>query len=354
MSVLVRDTLVKRCTILSYQGDKTAATPSYFSVWCRSSGHAAPITALASLPTARSGVAAPLAMTGSTMPLVATSSSILGNLGNSLIPPLVTKPDPSLFYTGEGLPPIPKSLVNKITSWQFVEMSELLPEYWPVAREDGSKKAPTHRPKVIDDFDTWLQCFALYVGVLGTYHPEAARELMAYLVCISRAKQDYEGRAWAHYDTFYRRNAAVTNNRKWSAVNSSIYSLCFTGKASGRKRCDICRSTNHTTKSCPDEDKIDVQLPTRLKTIESALLTLATAKTEAADGPGPSTEVCRLYNNNKCRYKKCKYRHACAVCNGPHPAVWCQKLRPSSEQNRQFRREATRPYNWTGSALLIA
>ena len=175
-----------------------------------------PITALASLPTARSGVAALLAMTGSislTMPLVATSSSILGNLGNSLIPPLVTKSDPSLFYTGEGLPPIPKSLVNKITSWQFMEMSELLPEYWPVAREDGSKKASTRRPKVIDDFDTWLQCFALYVGVLGTYHREAVRELMAYLVCISRAKQDYEGRAWAHCDTFYRRNAAVTNNR---------------------------------------------------------------------------------------------------------------------------------------------
>ena len=94
----------------------------------------------------------------------------------------------------------------------------------------------------------------------------------------------------------------------------------------------------------PEEDEVDVQLPTRLKAIESALLTLATAKTEAADGTGPSTEVCRLYNNNKCRYKKCKYRHACAVCNGPHPAVWCQKLRPSSEQNRQFRREAARPY----------
>ena len=91
-------------------------------------------------------------------------------------------------------------------------------------------------------------------------------------------------------------------------MNSSIYSLCFTGKASGRKRCDICRSTNHTTKSCPEEDEVDVQLPTRLKAIESALFTLATAKTEAADGPGPSTEVCRLYNNNKCRYKKCKYR----------------------------------------------
>ena len=70
----------------------------------------------------------------------------------------------------------------------------------------------------------------------------------------------------------YRRNAAVTNNRKWSAVNSSIYSLCFRGKASGRERCQICQSTNHPTKSCPVEDGVDVQLPAHLKAIKSALL----------------------------------------------------------------------------------
>ena len=93
--------------------------------------------------------------------------------------------------------------------------------------------------------------------------------------------------------------------------------------------------------------------------IESALLTLATAKTKVADGPGPSTEVCRLYNNNKCQYKKCKYRHSCAVCNGPHP--------PSSsvvpEASALIRAESAvsarghltiLTINWTGSALLFA
>ena len=33
------------------------------------------------------------------------------------------------LYVGEGLPPVPVKLVEKIHKWEFVEMSELLPEY---------------------------------------------------------------------------------------------------------------------------------------------------------------------------------------------------------------------------------
>ena len=34
------------------------------------------------------------------------------------------------LYVGEGLPPVPVKLVEKIHTWEFVEMAELLPEYW--------------------------------------------------------------------------------------------------------------------------------------------------------------------------------------------------------------------------------
>ena len=87
-----------------------------------------------------------------------------------------------MVYVGEGLPPIPRSLVDKIVAWKFVEMSEMLPEYWALAKKDNDpKKEKSKRPKVTD-FHTWLQCFAMYAGVLGKHHPSAIPEVMAYMV----------------------------------------------------------------------------------------------------------------------------------------------------------------------------
>ena len=34
------------------------------------------------------------------------------------------------LYVGEGLPPVPVKLVEKIHKWEFVDMAEMLPEYW--------------------------------------------------------------------------------------------------------------------------------------------------------------------------------------------------------------------------------
>ena len=137
-----------------------------------------------------------------------------------------------MVYVGEGLPPIPRSLVDKIVAWKFVEMSEMLPEYWALAKEDNDpKKEKSKRPKVTD-FHTWLQCFAMYAGVLGKHHPSAIPELMAYMVTISQAFQDFDGLAWVSYDAAYRRWAAASGNRNWSSVNPSVYVICFTGRAS--------------------------------------------------------------------------------------------------------------------------
>ncbi len=80
--------------------------------------------------------------------------------------------DPNLVYVGEGLPPIPKPIVDRIADWKFIDMAELLPEFWALlCGEEDSKKAASRRPKQVTDFHTWLQCFALYCGVLGRRDP---------------------------------------------------------------------------------------------------------------------------------------------------------------------------------------
>ena len=51
----------------------------------------------------------------------------------NLLPTIGQSKDASLsagIYVGEGLLPVPAKLAEKITRWEFVEMAELLPEFW--------------------------------------------------------------------------------------------------------------------------------------------------------------------------------------------------------------------------------
>ena len=48
-------------------------------------------------------------------------------------------------------------------------------------------------------------------------------ELMAYMISILQASQEYESLAWATYDAAYHRQA--TGYKQWSKVNSSLYTI---------------------------------------------------------------------------------------------------------------------------------
>ena len=236
-------------------------------------------------------------------------------------------------------------------------MAELLPEYWPLARgEDDPRKATVKRPKQVTDFHTWLQCFGTYCAILGRHFAAVVPELMSYLVTISRAHQDYAGLAWVRYDAAYRRNAAVLGNRRWSTINLSLHALCFAGRPTVSNRCELCMSTGHVTGSCPQQDEADPGLPSRIKAVESVVLSL----TRGSSSAGPvrrevlrPTEGCRLFNRGACRFRQCKFRHVCSQCQGQHAAVHCPTAGGVSPQttevgtalvSRAARREGTRPY----------
>ena len=90
-------------------------------------------------------------------------------------------------YVGEGLPPIPRRLADKICRWEFVDMAEMLPEFWPQLRDEDADRrgaTPRRKPKQVMVFTTLLQFFAAYTSVLASTHPAAIPELMAYLVTV--------------------------------------------------------------------------------------------------------------------------------------------------------------------------
>ena len=56
--------------------------------------------------------------------------------------------------------------------------------------------------------------------------------------------------SWAQYDAAYCRQAANTGDRRWSQINSPLYVICFTGRAQGAQRCELCASVFHPSKDC--------------------------------------------------------------------------------------------------------
>ena len=177
-------------------------------------------------------------------------------------------------YVREGLPPVPTKLAAKIQRGEFVEMTELLPEFWSSQREDNHSKqeAKARRARSVQNIFTWLQCYGLFVSVLGPQHPSRIPELMAYQATIVRASQDYAGLAWVRYDSAFRRQAALTGLTRWSAINPTLYTRCFPGSARTSSRCELCFATTHHTKECAQQGDPDPGVRERLRAIEKAVI----------------------------------------------------------------------------------
>ena len=147
--------------------------------------------------TGASSVSLDTASSGSgTVVQPSTVAGVSASLLN-LLPILASRalPPTSGVYVGEGLPPVPPRLAAKILRLEFVDMSEMLPEYWSstTAEEEDQKRAPPHRRRQVTDIFTWIQCFASYMSVLAGRFADCVPEMMAYLVTITWVSQDFSG-----------------------------------------------------------------------------------------------------------------------------------------------------------------
>ena len=178
-------------------------------------------------------------------------------------------------------------------------MGELLPEFWSNYRDDDLmvKRPSARRTRKVINIYTWVECFSIcmYMSVLTPVHPEVIPELMAYLSTIVRVSQDFVGLAWVRYNAGFHWQAALTGNRSWSQINTTLYTLCFTVNTLSTTRCELCFASSHSAAKCEQRGDPDPELPARIKAIETAVLALI-AK-QGIGGPiRPSAEICRLWS----------------------------------------------------------
>ena len=199
-------------------------------------------------------------------------------------------------FMGEGLPPSTRALGGADMA-VGVHGDVQTPARAAGRPEDRGRHSKTTKSSTgPQERARYRQCFAVFVGVVAKTPPEAVPGLMAYMISIIRASQEYEGAAWAAYDAAFRRQAAATGQRDWGKINSSLYTICFTGKAKRSQRYDNCLSAAHKTAECYAVGDEEPDVAGRVRAVESALLAFSTNHGSPA-GRGPrSAEVCRLFN----------------------------------------------------------
>jgi len=157
---------------------------------------------------------------------------------------------------------------------------------------------------------------------------------MAYMAMIIRASQDHKAIAWVRYDVGFWRQAALTKNRTWSQINSTLYSMCFTASFQRVARCELCLGTTHSAANYALQGEPMGEVKERMRTMEATLLALA-ARQQPRRGAEAFVQrleqVCRLYNQERCHYVQCKHIHECLQCHGSHQAVRCQQGQPSEQ-----------------------
>ena len=176
-------------------------------------------------------------------------------------------------------------------------MGKLLPEFCvgqPRELERESTRGQTMQARQVMDIFTWVQCFGTYVAVVAPVEPLSVSELMAYMGTIVRVSQDYDGLGWVRYDSAFRRQAALSGNKKWSVINGTLFTMNFSGRSAGTRRCELCFATSQIERDCaqsgnPDPDLGPVPIIPRVFR--------------------PSGEACRKWNSSGCTFPQCRHLH---------------------------------------------
>ena len=279
---------------------------------------------------------------------ISSSRSLRVPLAQERPAPLADDSIPSLIAVHSSLPLLSKRIVQQIQAGEFVDLADL-----PPARSRQSSSIPPmsalspmgvlqlqeieRRQKLLPDFLTWSQCFAVYTAVLGSCQPQRISELMSYQYEIAKCARKFKWPSWVIYDINFRQEAASYPTLSWAEAASyptlswaeaaghrepKIYQQCFNGMEKDPLEgwCRSCLSLDHTTSLCPSAPTTPQQPPFLLqRKCPMGDPTLAL--------PESAREICRNFNTKGCKYPKCRRRHVCVQCYGGHPQHRCP-LRP--------------------------
>ena len=147
-------------------------------------------------------------------------------------------------------------------------------------------------------------------------------------------------------------------NLNWSATNTRLYNEAFTGRAKALPRFQHCLSEDHGAQVCPHNPHPPYMgwlAPAYPLNLQPAIQPGPSAQPAPLPGAGQGAntrnEICRGFNDSRCRFPRCRFAHICSECFGPHLASSCPcrgaPLALRGRQPNRLRQNQPRPYPQT-------
>ena len=312
-------------------------TPLILYVWAATLGYLPPPCCLSSVTLLSEAQTGPVFSSPTQLAAVSWAGA---STSETLPSPLVTGPQFGMTVSGSPSPPglvlspaaepIPKKIVDKIRSGQFVEMKELLTDNLSLISQLEAVQgiAPLHmlgaaRPRLqeISSLPTWCYCFLGYMAA-RTSDP-VTRDQLAYARLLIKEAQRHGGLGWLDYDRVFRQQVAADPSLCWNTLIPGLQATTILGQQSVKQPvfCTLCREVDHTRDQCA------------LACLQSPD-PAAAAVTRSSRPPAlrrRADYTCISWNKGSCLFPgQCSYRHICAICQASHRAKDCPRAPDSS------------------------
>ena len=139
------------------------------------------------------------------------------------------------MYIGAGLPPVPSKLVKRIQDGRYIDMAELLPTNLSSSQstDDEQSNKTKNKYQEVTNIVRWLQCFGIYLAVISRSAPHRTVDLLGYQNLIIQGYLNYQDGRWVVYDRQFRQKASATSVPEWSAIDTTLWNLAFSGHVTG-------------------------------------------------------------------------------------------------------------------------
>ena len=249
------------------------------------------------------------------------------------------------FSLGHGFPLIPGKIVSRIQKWEFINMSELLPDNLELARRSVEHRAtascvnlkPPKKRELLEDWKglvSWSVCFNTFAAIVAKKHPEKFQELLAYHSTILVEALRFGCKGWMSYDRMFREHVEKEPSSNWSLLHSMFYSLSFLSQRVEASTCPKCMGSDHSKFECALSALDPQQEPTRSRPMENSRQSGpakkrfrrdVTPQSGAPSSSAPKT-ICFSFNEGQCfrHPKPCDREHKCIRCGGDHRMIDCK------------------------------
>ncbi|XP_067317382.1 uncharacterized protein [Anolis sagrei] len=198
--------------------------------------------------------------------------------------------------------------IDKILRNEYIDMFSLYFRELDKKEKDDmdeERKEKLKKRRVEQNWKNWIACYTIYASLLVEAHPYRAKALFKYQNIIYGAYVNYTGQAWLFYDSRFRSEAATKPDKRWDLIDSQLW-----------------MEVMNTTRAVPGE-KADSG-----HTIQNAKGSQPFRQGNPAQQPQKQKGMCWGYAaNGVCARKDCKFRHACAICQGDHSTKSCYKAK---------------------------